>query len=90
MLVRDERMENVRFGRFVLPNPDAMVSSKATAIAMNTILARVTKDNPNSLSVEAIAFAGPAKSSGESSWVKASLKVREVVAIMVARAAAKI
>jgi hypothetical protein len=57
-------------------------------MAMKTILARVTRDNPSSLSVAAIDFAGPANSSGESSFVKASLNVIEAVARDVAIAPA--
>jgi hypothetical protein len=57
-------------------------------MAMKTILALVTKDNPNSLSVAAIDFAGPANNSGESSLVKASLNVMDAVARVVAIAPA--
>ena len=67
---------------------DTRVYTKESPIAMKTILALVTKDKPSSLSVAAIDFAGPANSSGESAFVKASLKVIEAVARDVAIAPA--
>jgi hypothetical protein len=79
---------NVRFGRLEWPKLDARVYSKESPMAMKAILARVIKDKPSSLSVAAMDFAGPANSSGESSLVKASLKVMDAVARVVAIAPA--
>jgi hypothetical protein len=81
---------NERFGRLVYPKLNTIIITIASRMAIKTILARVTKDIPSSLSVAAIAFAKPTNSSGESWLVKASLKVMDAVARDVAIAPATI
>lgn len=51
----------------------------ATKIAMNAILARKIRDRPAPASPATMYLAMPAMSSGESSWVNASLKVKAAV-----------
>ena len=73
---------DLRFALLGCPKPEAIVYTTAMPIAMKAILARRTREIPTSFSP--IDFTAPTISSGESSYVKASLNVTAAVVRAVA------